>query len=278
MYERYTESCRRVIFFARYEASNYGSQYIETEHLLLGLLREDWALLKQVAREHVKVSEIRAEIEKRITQGERISTSVEVPLSSETKRILYLAAESADRLGHRAIETKHLLLGILGIRDCLAAQILTTRVLKPGSLLEEIESAPPPLRFGEVTGRGRIRLELFLSGLKSMKSDELMDHFAERAEFIDISGRRCSRDEISKEFDALFAPYAKKNASYTVETTLAETRVLFVATILWKNAILASEERIWMHRMTATLIIEATEWKILLLQVTGVQPPLVSYK
>ena len=72
MFERYTVEARRVIFFARYEASNYASRYIETEHLLLGLLREG-PLAKWFPGESNVEPEIRAEIEKRITQGERIS-------------------------------------------------------------------------------------------------------------------------------------------------------------------------------------------------------------
>ncbi len=103
MFERYTERARRVIFFARYEASQYGSPYIETEHLLLGLLREDRAVAKRFLDEVNAEEGIRAEIEKDLTARERISTSVEVPLTSESKKVLTLAAEEADGLGHRHV-------------------------------------------------------------------------------------------------------------------------------------------------------------------------------
>jgi len=63
MFERYTEKARRVIFFARYEASQFGSPYIETEHLLLGLLREDKALTNRFLRSHASVESIRKQIE-----------------------------------------------------------------------------------------------------------------------------------------------------------------------------------------------------------------------
>ena len=63
MFERYTEKARRVIFFARYEASQFGSPYIETEHLLLGLLREDKALTNRFLRSHASVESIRIQIE-----------------------------------------------------------------------------------------------------------------------------------------------------------------------------------------------------------------------
>src|SRR6516162_4243279 len=113
VFERYTEKARRVIFFARYEASQYGSPYIETEHLLLGLMREDKALANRFLRQQGSIESIRKEIEARITIRERISTSVEVPLSAECKRILNSAAEEAERLGHKHVGTEHLLLGIL---------------------------------------------------------------------------------------------------------------------------------------------------------------------
>src|ERR1700743_2900053 len=63
MFERYTEKARRVIFFARYEASQFGSPFIETEHLLLGLLREDKALTNRFLRSHAAVDSIRKQIE-----------------------------------------------------------------------------------------------------------------------------------------------------------------------------------------------------------------------
>src|SRR5260370_979123 len=101
VFERYTEKARRVIFFARYEASQYGSPYIETEHLLLGLMREDKALANRFLRQQGSIESRRKEIEGRITIRERISTSVEAPLSAECKRILNMAAEEAERPGHQ---------------------------------------------------------------------------------------------------------------------------------------------------------------------------------
>ena len=88
MFERYTEKARRVIFFARYEASQFGSPYIETEHLLLGLLREDKALTNRFLRSHASVESIRKQIEGHTTIREKVSTSVDLPLSNECKRVL----------------------------------------------------------------------------------------------------------------------------------------------------------------------------------------------
>ena len=138
MFERYTEKARRVIFFARYEASQYGSPYIETEHLLLGLLREDKALANRFLRTHGSIESIRKEIESRITVRERISTSVEVPLSQECKRILNYAAEEAERLGHKHVGTEHLLLGVLREEKSFGAEILLERGLRLSTVREEL--------------------------------------------------------------------------------------------------------------------------------------------
>jgi ATP-dependent Clp protease ATP-binding subunit ClpA len=109
MFERYTEKARRIIFFARYEASQFGSPYIETEHLLLGLLREDKALTNRFLRSHASVESIRKQIEGHTTIREKVSTSVDLPLSNECKRVLAYAAEEAERLSHKHIGTEHLL-------------------------------------------------------------------------------------------------------------------------------------------------------------------------
>ena len=112
MFERYTERARRVLFFARYEATQLGSTSIETEHLLLGLIREGKGLTSRIfARSHLSLESIRKEIEGRTVFREKVSTSVEIPFSAETKRVLQFAAEEADRLLHTYIGTEHLLLG-----------------------------------------------------------------------------------------------------------------------------------------------------------------------
>jgi hypothetical protein len=272
VFERYTEKARRVIFYARYEASNYGSRYIETEHLLLGLLREDRALAKWFPGQANVEPEIRSEIEKRTTRGKRFSTSVELPLSAECKKVLNLAGETAERLGHRRVETEHILIAILRVESSVAAQILIARGLNPGPIHAGIAKAPSPTYLSHARTSALLTLESFLAGLKRLNSEELITFFAKNAEFIDASGKRWNREEIWKGLETLFTPYAKKNASYVVEATLAETGELFVATVLWKNALLASEQRAWMQRMSFVLLTGADDWEILLAQVTPVQP------
>jgi ATP-dependent Clp protease ATP-binding subunit ClpC len=129
VFERYTEKARRVIFFARYEASQFGSPYIETEHLLLGLLREDKRLTNRFLHSHANVESIRKQIEGHTPVREKVSTSVDLPLSNESKRALAYAAEEAERLSDKPIGTEHLLLGLLREEKCFAAQIVTERGL-----------------------------------------------------------------------------------------------------------------------------------------------------
>jgi ATP-dependent Clp protease ATP-binding subunit ClpC len=138
MFERYTEKARRVIFFARYEASQFGSPYIETEHLLLGLLREDKALANRFLRSHNALESIRKQIEAHTTVREKVPTSVDLPLSHECKRVLAYGAEEAERLNHKHIGTEHLLLGLLREEKCLAAEILHERGLRLNHVREEI--------------------------------------------------------------------------------------------------------------------------------------------
>ncbi|MBI2817507.1 MAG: ATP-dependent Clp protease ATP-binding subunit [Acidobacteria bacterium] len=138
MFERYTEKARRVIFFARYEASQFGSPYIETEHLLLGLLREDKALTNRFLRSHASIESIRKQIEGHTTIREKVSTSVDLPLSHECKRVLAYAAEEAERLSHKHIGTEHLLLGLLREEKCFAAEILRERGLRLSTIREEL--------------------------------------------------------------------------------------------------------------------------------------------
>src|ERR1041385_8668366 len=139
MFERYTEKARRVIFFARYEASQFGAPAIEPEHLLLGLMREDKTLTGRFfPRAQITIEAIRREIEGRTLLRERIPTSVELPLAPETKRVLHYSHEESDRLQHRHIGTEHLLLGLLREERSMAAQILFDRGLRLAAVRDEI--------------------------------------------------------------------------------------------------------------------------------------------
>src|SRR5215203_5439878 len=140
MFERYTERSRRVIFFARYEALQYGSPMISPEHILLGLMREDKTISSRFLpfRNTVSVDAVRREVEERITLRDRIPQSAELHLSPETKRILAFASEEGRKLQNRHIGPEHLLLGILREERSLAAEILFQYGLRIQDAREEI--------------------------------------------------------------------------------------------------------------------------------------------
>jgi len=127
LFERYTEPARRTIFFARYEASQFGTKAIESEHLLLGLLREYPRLAERLHSRDASASEIRKEIEKRKPPGPKTPTSVDLPLSMECKRAMTFAAEEAREMKHQHIGNEHLLVGLLRQEKCLAAELLGAR-------------------------------------------------------------------------------------------------------------------------------------------------------
>ena len=127
MVDQYTEKARRVIFFARYDACLFLSPYIETEHLLLGLLREGKAIAQRLGSDSFE--SIRKQL-KPPSNREAISHSLDLSLSDECKRVLAYAAEEAESLSHKFIGTERLLLGLLREEDCLAAHLLKQGVFR----------------------------------------------------------------------------------------------------------------------------------------------------
>ncbi len=150
VFERYTEQARRVVFFARYEASQFGDREIGDVHLLLGLMREDKGLVYRLlskAREpkvdrqaaQTAIDDLRRKIEEQIGPPRAgVATSVEMALTSSSKRILAYAAEEADRSEQRHIGSEHLMLGILREGGCLAASILKNEGIELAAAREAI--------------------------------------------------------------------------------------------------------------------------------------------
>jgi ATP-dependent Clp protease ATP-binding subunit ClpA len=162
MFERYTERARRTIFFARYEASQLGSPYIESEHLLRGLLREDKRLTNQFLRSHRAIESIRKKIEEQTTVREKVSTSVDLPLSRECMRVLTYGAEEAKRLNHKRIDTPHLLFGLLREEKSFAAQLLRDQGVALDSVREQVrhlEGMPAQGGFASIVALDRWLVE-----------------------------------------------------------------------------------------------------------------------
>jgi hypothetical protein len=136
MFERYTEKARRSIFFARYEASQYGSYVIETEHLLLGLIRENKSLYRWLPKSSPE--QIRRRIEECTVKQPPTETSVDLPLSSTAKHALKHAADEADLLSHKHIGTEHLFLGLLHEPTSFAAQLMIEGGAEAGTIRSQI--------------------------------------------------------------------------------------------------------------------------------------------
>jgi ATP-dependent Clp protease ATP-binding subunit ClpC len=144
MFERYTDRARRVIFFARYEASALGSSSIEPEHLLLGLLREGGGIVGTILqRSRITHDVVQKEVESRRAPHEPTSTSVDMPLSSEAKSALQHAADEASLVQAERIDVPHLLLGLLREPASLAAGILNSNGLRLEDVRAEVRLRAP---------------------------------------------------------------------------------------------------------------------------------------
>jgi ATP-dependent Clp protease ATP-binding subunit ClpC len=144
MFEQYTEQSRRVIFFARYEASVLGSLAIDTEHLLLGLLREAGgiagAILERGGLTHAAVQR---RLEDRRHPGGPTSTAVDIPLTEDARSVLLHAAREAERMPAPYVGLEHLLLGLLAVRESVAGEILAARGLRLDEVREEVRLRAP---------------------------------------------------------------------------------------------------------------------------------------
>ncbi len=138
MFEKFTEKAKRVLFLARYEASQMGSRVIGTEHLLLGLLKEGEEITREIfMRSNISIDMLRAELENQGPSREKVSTSVEIPFSEETKKVLTFAEEEAERLLHNYIGTEHLLLGLLRVENSAAGQLLVDKGMRLFAVRED---------------------------------------------------------------------------------------------------------------------------------------------
>ncbi|HEY2379822.1 MAG TPA: Clp protease N-terminal domain-containing protein [Terriglobia bacterium] len=142
MFERFTERARRVIFYSRYEASQFGSTSIETEHFLLGLLREDASLAARFTGNPSANKEIHDDIVAQLTVREKVSTSMDLPLSTECRGILRHSIEEAEWLNHTYIGIEHLFLGVLRVEQSLAARVLGQHGFELNAARAELATHP----------------------------------------------------------------------------------------------------------------------------------------
>jgi ATP-dependent Clp protease ATP-binding subunit ClpC len=124
VWQRFTERARRVVFFAQEEAGRLGENYVSTEHLLLGLVRESDSVAARILETlGVSASRVRTEIERQVTKGDG-RTGPDMQLTPRAKRVIDLAYDEARQLNNNYIGTEHLLLGLIRENDGLAGRVL----------------------------------------------------------------------------------------------------------------------------------------------------------
>jgi ATP-dependent Clp protease ATP-binding subunit ClpC len=125
MFERFTDRARRVVVLAQEQARTLNHNYIGTEHLLLGLLREgDGVAAKALGALGISLEAVRAQVQATVGQGLRGPTGRHIPFTPRAKKVMELSLREALQLGHSSIDTEHLLLGIFREGEGVAAQVL----------------------------------------------------------------------------------------------------------------------------------------------------------
>ncbi len=170
MFERFTERARQVVVLAQDEARALKHNYIGTEHILLGLLREEEGLAARVLESlDITVEEVRAQVARIVGQGDEVTTG-QIPFTPRAKKVLELALREALSLGHNYIGTEHILLGLVRENEGVAARILLDFDADAEKIRNEIIrmlSGPGRRQAGAGSGPG---------GEKS-KSSKLLDQF-----------------------------------------------------------------------------------------------------
>jgi ATP-dependent Clp protease ATP-binding subunit ClpC len=214
MFNKFTERARKVILLAKQEAKRFNHDYIGTEHILLGLLREGEGVAAAVLQSlGMNLNNIRLEVEKLVQVGPTTVVSGDLPFTPKAKKVMELAMEEARTLGHNYIGTEHLLLGLIREGEGVASQVFMNmgldlekvreEVIKllgsttPGSQFSQGASQPPA---GGVTGPGAAAsktktpaLDAFGRDLTKLAKDGKLDPVIGRDEEIDRVMQTLSR-------------------------------------------------------------------------------------
>ena len=139
MFNRFTERARKVILLAKEEAKRFNHDYIGTEHILLGLIREGEGVAAAVLQNlGLSSDQIRLEVEKLVQLGPSTIVSGDIPFTPKAKKVIELAMDEARNLGHNYIGTEHLLLGLIREGEGIAAQVLVNLGLDLGKVRQEV--------------------------------------------------------------------------------------------------------------------------------------------
>ncbi|MEN0020158.1 MAG: ATP-dependent Clp protease ATP-binding subunit, partial [Planctomycetota bacterium] len=139
MFERFTDRARKVMALANQEAQRFNHEYIGTEHILLGLVKEGSGVGANVLKNlEVDLRKVRIEVEKLVKAGPEMVTMGKLPQTPRAKKVIEYAIEEARNLNHNYVGTEHLLLGLLREHDGVAAQVLMNLGLKLEEVREEV--------------------------------------------------------------------------------------------------------------------------------------------
>jgi len=194
MFNRFTERARKVIILAKEEARRFNHDYIGTEHILLGLIREGEGVASTVLQKlGLSLENIRLEIEKLVQPGPTTQIIGDIPFTPRAKKALELAAEEARSLGHNYIGTEHLLLGLIREGEGIASQVLLNLGLELNTVRSEVMellgSALPGGQGGAVGGQQAKSktpaLDAFGRDLTALAKDNKLDPVIDRDQEIE---------------------------------------------------------------------------------------------
>jgi len=175
MYERFTDRARKVMQLANQEAQRFNHEYIGTEHVLLGLVKEGSGVAANVLKNlDVDLRRIRNEVEKIVQSGPDMVTMGKLPQTPRAKKVIEYAMEEARNLNHNYVGTEHLLLGLLRESEGVAAQVLMNLGLKLEDVREEVLNL---LGHGVETADGGERAAASPGGKSSKSKTPALDSF-----------------------------------------------------------------------------------------------------
>jgi ATP-dependent Clp protease ATP-binding subunit ClpC len=205
MFNRFTERARKVIILAKEEARRFNHDYIGTEHILLGLIREGEGVAATVLQKMgVSLENIRLEVEKLVQPGPATQIMGDIPFTPRAKKALELAAEEARSLGHNYIGTEHLLLGLIREGEGVASQVLLNLSLDlervRNEVMEILGSALPGFGQQQQAKTKTPALDAFGRDLtllaKENKLDPVIDRRPEIERVIQILSRRTKNNPV----------------------------------------------------------------------------------
>ncbi|MDD5085204.1 MAG: ATP-dependent Clp protease ATP-binding subunit [Candidatus Omnitrophica bacterium] len=192
MFDRFTERARKVIILAKEEAKRFNHDYIGTEHILLGLIKEGESVAAAVLQNlGLSLDSIRLEVEKLVQFGPSTVVSGDIPFTPKAKKVIELAMDEARRLGHNYIGTEHLLLGLIKEGEGVASHVLMNLGLDLNKVRSEVikllGSSTPQAQMG-TGGKPKTKtpaLDAFGRDLSQLARDGKLDPVVDRNDEIE---------------------------------------------------------------------------------------------